>query len=288
MKNIRYLFEYVFLKLFALLCSALPARTASNLGGWIGKAIGPIIGDSKGAKARIAACIDAIDTKQTYKNSWENLGRNLGEYPHLEEIARSHVIFEDEQHLQDILNMGKPLFFVSAHISNWELLPVFLYTSTGIRGNSLYREPNNPYVAKLLEKIRSLGGILNGVPKSKSGAKELISLMKEKEHIGFLFDQKFNEGDPIPFFGKEAMSYTSFIPLCQKYDYLIVPARVKRLANYQFSITLETPVETKDKTGKNREKEDVFLELNALLENWIKETPGAWLWQHKRWGKEEL
>ncbi len=289
MKKIRYLLEFLLLRLYVLICQILGPKAASDMGGWLGRTIGPLLAKSKEVDSRIHKHLDVSpeEAKNITKAMWENMGRLMSEYPHLKFLAENNVTIHNSELVKNLHKQGTPIMFLSGHIGNWEIYPPALAHHLGIHFNGLYRTPNNPMVADLLRDMRSIKGAHKTIPKSKKGAKQLIQHMKKKEHIGFLFDQKYNEGKPVPFLGQNAMSYTAIIPLSQRYNYTVIPSQVKRLDKYNFEITFHEPIALFDADGKARDEIDVFLDMNAQLEAWIKEAPAQWLWLHRRWGKQK-
>ncbi|MFX5161802.1 hypothetical protein ABTC82_20100, partial [Acinetobacter baumannii] len=63
----------------------------------------------------------------------------------------------------------------------------------------------NPIVGELLVKLR---GAATGthIPKGPDGARILLRHLTKGGHVGMLIDQKMNDGIPIPFFGRDAMT----------------------------------------------------------------------------------
>lgn len=287
MKSIRYFLEYLALKIYSLICAVLPLEKASNMGARLGWFIGKRLDHTKFMKQRIEKHLGITDGSAIAQGSWENVGRIISEYPHLKDLTANHVRIENKEIIDDLIAKNTPLFFISGHIGNWEVMPPTLLHYFDIKLNSLYREPNNKMVAGLLEKMRSQKDMLRGIPKSRGGAKDLVVYMRKKDYIGFLFDQKYNEGDPIPFLGELAKSYTPIIPLCQKFGYTLVPGSVRRENKTNFVLTIEKPISLFDTDNNPRDKVEVFQDMHKILERWIKERPEEWLWQHRRWGKDK-
>ena len=57
-----------------------------------------------------------------------------------------------------------------------------------------------------------------------------------------LADQKLNEGIPVPFFGRPAMTATALALLALHFDCDVLPARVERLRGAHFRLTVFPPV----------------------------------------------
>lgn len=287
MKNVRYILEYMLLALITGIFTILPWRKASNLGNFIGRSIGPRLAASRKAERHAAQSLpDKSDDeiKDIVAGMWGNLGRLMAEYPHLKKIAREAVIYDDDSMaiIRELADDEKPGILVGAHIGNWEAIPYALLNE-GLAMHSIYRRPNNPYVANLLEKYRTSGGLLKAFPKSKKGTIQMAKAMKNGEHVGMLIDQKYNEGIDSVFFGRPAPTSTLFIDLVRRFDCPIVFGYAVRGPNNTFIGKMFPPITTRDENGKEREDIDILDEYHRRIEEWIREYPDQWLWIHRRW-----
>ena len=290
MKQIRYAAEAIVLYIFFAFFRILPVASASNVGGFIGRTIGPKLAASRKAYRNLNAALPQLESeeqKEIITEMWDNLGRVIAEYPHLESISTQRAVLENSAILQDLIMQEQPAVFFGAHQGNWEVNGALLCTQFNQPVDITYRAPNNPWSGKLLMKARTLGGQLGVIAKSRSAGKMLIQSIKNKRHIGVLLDQKYREGLAVPFFGMPAMTNPVFIQLCQKYDCPLIPVRNIRLGPARFEIRLYEPIELFTKDGQARSAEDVLIEINALLEDWIIQNPGQWLWLHRRWDSLE-
>lgn len=272
--------EYFALRAFWGICGLLPLDTASNLGSMILRKIGPLMGINRIARRNIAHVFPGWDQARTdavLLDMWDNLGRVIAEYPHLARIAATRVTYKNKQYLDTAVMAGKPVLFLSGHLANWEVLPAAL-KENGILMHSVYRAPNNPAVDRLLVKTRSLGGVLNSFGKNARGMREVIKMLANGGHIGMLIDQKFNQGPDIPFFGMPARTTLAYIDIARKTGCTLLPGRIVRTGGSNFIVHGCPPLNIEGKTH-----EAVALEMHALLEEWIRENPGQWLWTHRRW-----
>lgn len=281
MKSVRYRIEAFLLNLIVTGFSALPVAQASNLGGKIGQFIGPKLGISKRARKNIQKAFpnySDIEIKKIIKGMWNNLGRVIGEYPHLETLAQHHTNIINANILDPFLSSNKGIIFISGHIGNWEINASASLLQKNIAVDITYRALNNPYSDKILMRLRSLNGKISAHAKSRIGGRTMIETIKNHGALGILIDQKYREGLNIPFFGTPAMTNPFFIQLAQKFDVPVIPIRCERLSGAEFRITVEEPIET-----KNRTSEDILKECHTVLERWITERPEQWLWLHRRW-----
>ncbi len=68
----------------------LPTDAASALGGWIGRTLGPRLAIHRRALRHIGLAMPETDParrERIAREMWDNLGRVLGEIPHLSRIA---------------------------------------------------------------------------------------------------------------------------------------------------------------------------------------------------------
>src|SRR3546814_10251781 len=90
---------------------------------------------------------------------------------------------------------GKPALIFSAHLGNWELLPLAA-GRYGLPLSVVFRPPNNPHAAELVTRIRAEahgreGGLL---PSGVEGAMAAVGALERGEHLGMLVDQRFRRG----------------------------------------------------------------------------------------------
>jgi KDO2-lipid IV(A) lauroyltransferase len=280
----RYKIEYAALRAALFIFKILPINTASALGGAIFQTVGPRMGVSKIARRNIAMCFpDWPQTKieATVKAMWNNMGRVVAEYPHLEKIATSpRITFKNEHHFEAIKNSNHAAIMVSGHLGNWELLPPALLFNQNIPMHSVYRAPNNPFVDKMLVRLRSFGGRLKSFGKSRKGLAQTLRALENKEIIGMLIDQKMNTGLETLFFDKPAMTSTAFVELAKKLGCPVIPGRIIRTQGCRFEIEILPAL-----TIEGRDTSAIIGDMHAILEGWITEHPGQWLWLHRRWKK---
>ena len=288
MKNLKYIFEYIALLAFYGFCKALPLDTASDFGGWLGRSFGPKLGVSKRVRDNMREHLPALseqEREQAFMDMWDNLGRTLAEYPHLQKIARERVTFENV----DIYERSKSetVIFACAHQCNWEVSAAAFNTHFG-RVDVTYRPPNNPHVDRLLMHARTVGGLFETFPKSREGGRKILSTLKAGGHVGFMIDQKYNEGIPVRFFEKDAMTNPVFAQMAQRYKCLLIPSQIRRTKGANFVMRAHAPIPTHHEDESPRPLAEIIRDTHIHLEDWIRATPAQWLWVHKRWASKKL
>jgi KDO2-lipid IV(A) lauroyltransferase len=287
MKRVRYFFEYIGLLVVLLVFKHMPLRMASHIGGFIGRHVGLHLAASRKAYRNLERALPGLPAhhkRQAIADMWDNLGRVIAEFGHIETIAEKHTKIKGIEHIQPFLKSGQQIMFIGAHLANWEVSPHAMLKQLGIVMNITYRAPNNPWVGEKLRKIRVSGGHIPAHAKSKQGGRDLIKAIKNGEHAAILIDQKYNEGIDVDFFGAPAPTNQAFVQLAQKYKMPVVPLHVQRQPDNSFVLFLDAPIplfETDEATP--RPITDVVKAAHILLENYIMQEPGQWLWLHRRW-----
>ncbi len=291
MKHIQYFLEAILLYILFIFFKILPPITASNIGGWLGRFIGPKLGASHKARRHIEMSLPNITKQEQDKiiiGMWDNLGRIIAEYPHLERIGKEYTIIENKDNLIKQIASDKSVIFIGGHIGNWEINGAAVLTQLNHAVDLTYRAPNNPWANRLLEKSRTMGGRLKAFPKSRNSGRLLIQTLKQNGSLGILIDQKYNEGIEVDFFGMPAMTNPVFVQLAQKYNSTLTPIKCERIKGCSFKLIIYPSIDLFDDKGNVRKTEDIIKETHIMLENWIKEKPEQWIWLHRRWKDKDL
>ena len=283
MTTIRHGFEALGAFIAYAIFAALPIDWASAFGGWIGRTIGPALPMSRIARANLRAVfpeMPEVERERTLREMWDMVGRIVGEYPHLDAIARgagtpgARVEVAGAEQVEMLKGRGAALLF-SAHLGNWEVFAPSL-AALGIPYAQVYRDPNNPFVSWLIHRVRRLPRE-EMVPKGPAGARRAIAILSKGGRLGMLVDQKLNDGIAVPFFGRDAMTAPALARFAQRYDCPAVPVRLERLGGAHFRVSFEAPLDT---SGSDAE---VMARANRIIEGWIRARPAQWLWIHRRW-----
>jgi KDO2-lipid IV(A) lauroyltransferase len=291
-RTLRYLLEAAVFFAFMGFFRVLGVDTASAIGGFIGRKI--LYRTSATARAREnlrAAYPDkgAADIEGIIVEMWDNLGRTIAEYPHLEKFS-----FKGPNPRIEIANMGtavraveanKGLLFVSGHFGNWEIMPLTA-TEYGVEGGLVYRPLNNPYVDRWMVRQRGKKGPKEHLGKGAQGTKRIFTLLRAGKAIFLLVDQKTSEGVPAPFFGRMAMTTPAPAALALKLGSTILPVSNERLRGARFRMTVHEPIACTPTGDHDQDVLAVTYKINEVLERAVRYRPSQWLWIHRRWPKE--
>lgn len=289
----KHLGEYAALWLALAFFGSISLDRASAVGGWLGRALGPKMGVSKKARRNIRLAMPELgpgEIEHIVVGMWDNLGRTIAEYAHLpvfakpEEQHRIEVI--DAELLRSLAASGNGGVIVSGHFANWEILPAVMQ-SEELHGGGVYRNANNPYVNEWLVRLRKKVSQAVQIPKGGAGARVIIRLMKEKQFVAMLTDQKLNDGIETRFFGLRAMTTGAPAGLATRYDEPIFPVFIERLEGAHFRVTVSNPIVAKPDANPAAEVVRITQEINDFLEARIRERPEQWLWLHDRWSEKQ-
>jgi len=276
-------------RLFFMLIGALPVDHASALGGALGRWLGPRLGISRRARRNLAAALPELSAPQReaiLRAMWDNLGRVAAEYPHLRRIrvfAADHPRVEvvGLDHLEGVLAAGRQAIIFGGHLGNWEIaaLAAMQY---GIDVAQIYRAANNPLVDGIVARLRGAGGS-ELIPKGAVASRRALAALRRGAHLALLADQKLNDGIPVPFFGRLAMTAPALAMLALRFQCAVLPVRVERLRGARFRLTIHPPLALPASGDRAADVAALMAEVNRTLEGWIRARPEQWFWVHSRW-----
>lgn len=281
LRKARYILQGALLVCIYVFFRLLPLDVASAFGGFLGRLFGPLLRAHRVASRNLRHTMPRLPDEEysrILRGMWDNLGRVGGEYPHLARpLMARRITLEGREHLEKIMASGKGSLFISGHFANWEIGPLTAALN-GLSMALIYRAPNNPVADWLIRHIRNSGN-MRIYPKGRDGARQMMRSFQAGEAVGFLADQKMNEGIAVPFFGHDAMTAPGMVQLALKWKVPVLFARVVRTDGAHFHVTLWPPQILED----NAQPKEVLTRMHHLFESWIRENPSQWFWVHNRW-----
>jgi len=265
----------------------LPLDWASAIAGGLAHKIGPRLGISKRARLNIARALPELSEAEItdiIAGMWDNLGRVAAEYPHLRQIQvfepGGRVETRGLEHIDRAVAAGRSMIMFSGHIANWEI-GMLAAVQYGIAVSQIYRAANNPLVDRMITRFRGTGGEL--IPKGTVAARRAIAVLRRGEHLTMLADQKMNDGIPVTFFGRPAMTTSALAVLALRFDCDVLPACVERRGGARFRLTIFPPLPLPRSGDHRADVAALMTQVNQTLEVWIRNRPREWFWLHRRW-----
>jgi KDO2-lipid IV(A) lauroyltransferase len=286
--KLRYGAEAALFMAFMGLFRILGTDMASALGGWIGRHVFSRLPPDRVARANLDAAFP--EKTQAQRDAirmamWDNLGRVVAEYAHLDAFTNTgpdpRVRIIDRARAMTALADGKGLMFLSGHLANWEIMPI-AGNLLGFDGASVVRPPNNPHVAHYLEVQRGLLGPREQIAKHNA-MRRMIAQLRSGKALYMLADQKLNEGVPVPFFGRPAMTTPAPAALALKLGARILMASNRRVGGARFEVVIHPGPEITSSGDEAADTLALTAAITASIEEMVRADPGQWLWIHNRW-----
>ena len=285
MKYIKYFFEFLFSIFFFLFFKIIGPKLSSKISGKLFEIIGPFFRSKKVIYNNIKRALPEIDEnnlKNIENSMWNNYGRIFAEYIFLKDFRygklASNVQIEGQEILNDIKENNKQVIFISGHLSNFELMAMFIEKS-GINLSAIYRPLNNIFLNGIMENIRKKYICKNQIKKGLAGLKKLIKLKKKNYSTALMIDQRVSEGILSPLFNESALTTTIPAQLVKRFNIPIVPVYIERIEDLKFKITINQPLSF----SQNTSHQEITDNLNQILEKFILSKPENWIWSHNRW-----
>src|SRR5438094_509209 len=258
----------------------LPFDLASGIGGALARWIGPRLGVSNRARRNLRAALPELSAARIeaiVRGMWDNLGRVAAEYPHLRKIrvfeVGGRVETHGSEHIDRAVATGRRMIIFSGHIANWEIA-MLAAVQYGISVAQIYRAANNPLVDRMITRFRGDAGEL--IPKGAVAARRAIAVLRRGAHLTMLADQKMNDGVPVPFFGRPAMTAPALASLALRFDCDVLPARVERLKGAHFRLTVFPPLPLPRSGEPHADAAALMARGNATLKRYIRDRPALW------------
>ena len=285
MKYFNYFIQYIFVIIAFTLFKICGLRMSSAIGGKIFEKIGPLFRSKKIIHKNIKRALPDINNENLEtltRLMWNNYGRTFAEYIFLKDFRigkfSSNIEIKGKEILEEIKKNNQQVVFVSGHLSNFELMAMFI-EKNGINLLAIYRPLNNLFLNPFMEKIRRKYICKYQIKKGIGGTKNLIKYKKQNFSTALMIDQRVSEGILSPFFKQEAFTTTIPAQLVKKFNIPVVPVYIERIKDITFKITIKNPIFF----SKEKSVENITNELNLELEKLILKKPEQWIWSHNRW-----
>ena len=224
--------------------------------------------------------ITSIEKNKILSSMWKNYGMTFVEYIFLDRMKKnsSHIEIKGEEILKDIIEGKKQAIFISGHFANFELMSMEI-TKRNVKLATIYRPLNNFFLNPLMEYLRKKYVCNNQIKKGIKGVREVMNYIKNGFNIALMIDQRVSEGEKVNFFGQPAYTTTLPAQLALKYKLPIIPVFIERDKNSKFIIEFQNEIDIHN----YKNKIDLTLKLNEILEAMIRKNPNQWIWTHNRW-----
>jgi len=227
--------------------------------------------------------------RRILRQSFQQLGDHVVELSRLHRLTpekvRRRVQYEEGRGLENYFKAGgqdKPVLFLTAHISAWELLPV-AHALYGHPLSFVVRPLDNPFLDRWVTCLRTRSG--NQVIAKQGSMRQILKTLKAGGDVGLLLDQNSQEkeGVYVPLFGHPASTNSSLAALSLRTSIPIVAGFIfPRRRRGQYTIRFYPPIEVARSGDVQKDISEALARLNRRIEEVIREYPHCWLWGHRR------
>ncbi len=285
---IEYSLARVMLAAFRLMGVDRASSAAGKFMRHFGPLIRPISRRGEANLRLIFPAWDDVKVRQTIAEAWENLGRTVAEYAHLDKFDPSDPLGRIDlvgiERVAEHVLSRRPAIFVSGHFANWEIMPIVL-RHVGVDFGLVYRAVNNPLVDELIINLRAEALSRLQMPKGALTGRALMEAMAKGQSLAMLVDQKLTAGVTAPFLGHPAKTATAAARLALRYSVPVIPASIMRVGGARFRIFVHEPIFYQATGDFSGDVVALTTLINDSIGQAILERPGQWLWFHRRWGK---
>nr|WP_042672172.1 lipid A biosynthesis lauroyl acyltransferase [Methylobacterium sp. B34] len=285
------------IRALVLLARILGPVRSTALGAALLRTLGPLLPAHRTAMANLRAAfpdMSEAERKRIALEAWDNLGRTGAEYAHLDSLfdydpaatgdLRTEVA--GIEHFYALRDDGRPGLIFSAHLANWEL-PAICAARFGLDATAVFRPPKNPAAARLVQEVRprTMGGLAASTP---GAVFPMRNVVETGGHLGQLIDQHFTRGVVVEFLGRPCLANPLLAKLARHYDCPVHGVRVVRLPEGRFRLELTPPLDLPRAADGTIDVAGAMQAMTAVVEGWVRENPGQWLWMHRRWRPDML
>jgi KDO2-lipid IV(A) lauroyltransferase len=209
-------------------------------------------------------------------------GKSIVELPFIwcaapERVSR-HASAENWQLVQDALDSGRGIVFLTPHLGCFEIVAQEIALRTEL--TVMYRPPKMAALKPLVEGARARDNLLLA-PANMSGVRILAKTLRKGRPIGLLPDQVPQEGEGVwaGFFGRAAYTMTLPAKLAQMGDAIVIVTYAERLPHGKGYLIRFVPfTDSLDGTPAQQART-----INAAMEQLIARAPAQYFWSYNRY-----
>ena len=285
--------EYYLVRGLATLLGLLPERWAQSLAYVTLRCVLFFIPKRRELmRSNIARAFPDLRSRQhkaIARESLANLARGTAMFVRMPQILSRKdppwLHIEGVTYLEKALQAGKGALPITAHYGFWELMSSWTLKSYP-KVAAVYRPLDNPRIDTFVKEIRCSGG--GSMMDRRDVLRQALRWLKQNGVLGFLIDQNFAAGGVfVNFFGRPAATTPAISILARRTGAAILPVH-NRWEGKTLRIIWEKPLVLSRHTDPERAVAEDTQAMTSIVERWVREEPGQWLWLHNRWKRQAL
>jgi KDO2-lipid IV(A) lauroyltransferase len=297
MKQISWVLQTALLYLFTLTVSYVPERSVPHAGRLVGRLMFRLLpGRRRIAVDNIRQALPYMKHHPAWSSSLETAEEIAREtFAHLGismvEICRlyhdkgaatiSTIEIKGREHFEQARKKHQGLLFVGGHCGNWELMALSFKILFGESMAGVARMQNNPYLNKVIEKVRTRYD--NQIIYKQGALRPILGIIKKNGIVAMLADQAVlpEDGALIDVLGRKAWASKAPVVIANKTGAPLIPAFIHR-EHGRHVITLSPEFKLSGDMSEEGIRQDVQA-LSLYLEDFVCAHPADWYWVHRRW-----
>jgi KDO2-lipid IV(A) lauroyltransferase len=229
---------------------------------------------------------DEQDLRRTTRGVFRQLGMAVAELANMDKIwseREQRLEFCIDPLAQAHLNAGGATVFVTAHVGAWQVVNL-ISRQQNLTITVVFAEESNPQIRDTLRRLREAFGVK--LLPTHAGIRPLLRELKAGNSIGLAMDTRLDTGEPLPFFGVDALTNTSAARLALRSGAALMPIRGERLRPGHFRVSVMAPIASPVPDAKPADQAIAMTQLiSEHFEEWIRAAPDHWMCLKRRWPK---
>jgi KDO2-lipid IV(A) lauroyltransferase len=269
--------------------SWLPLPAVHGFGRFIGFVFGHVVrhhrGDAFLQLERSMPELSPRECKNTINTMYRLQGVNTAEMVWYSmrglETVRKVVEVDGLEHFEEARGRGKGVLALTAHIGNFELMPMAT-ASLGYKLSVIVKRIKNEAINEVVTKLRIHEGLT--FLSTKQAYRDCLKALRRNEVVGMIIDQNMTreEGVFVDFFGVKACTSPGLAYMAAQSQAPVVPAFIYRKPEGGFRLKVHPPLDPP--ADRSAEAAHAATQLyTKVVEDAIREAPEQWIWMHRRW-----
>jgi KDO2-lipid IV(A) lauroyltransferase len=171
---------------------------------------------------------------------------------------------------------------LASHAGNWEILNIHA-GYVGIPVTTLARRLRNAPLNALVNADRTRSG--NEVVYHDEAARGILRALRAGRFVAIPLDQNTRPdrgGIYVPFFGLDVAASRAVAMFALKTGVPIIPVSCRALRGGRYRAVWDDPIPVPTEGDRNERERELTRRCVAAIEASIRDDPGGWLWQYRR------
>ncbi len=215
------------------------------------------------------------------KQTASNMGIVAAEFSRIpridKEFVRDHISISGLEHI----DRSRGALFIAAHYGNWEWLAPVL-RAADVPAAEVVRPLDHPVLEAFVDTIRQSNGVIT-LQRDEAGA-NLARMLREGYMVGVLIDQNpKSAAAPVTFLGRPCWATAAPVIAALRARAPVHGIRAIRHAGGRYHFEITPPISFERNADFRQDVAVNVQRCQNLIEQWVREHPGHWMWFHRRW-----